>query len=149
MDLQYKQQMAKEQPERYKAYLERKRQTSQRDPKRIAHNKEQKRQYYLKNRYRSLKSYREVNQAVTEEVYISLLRQQGGVCAICGNPETAKDQKGQVRALAIDHDHSTGRLRGLLCFRCNTNLAFIEDKEYMAASLAYLSKYDPSIETVG
>lgn len=49
---------------------------------------------------------------VTELEYAALLALQGGHCALC--PNTPK-----TRRLAVDHDHRTGRVRGLLCFRCN------------------------------
>ena len=53
---------------------------------------------------------------VTTEVYERMLASQGGGCAICGNePKT--------RRLHVDHDHATGRVRGLLCHRCNRVLA--------------------------
>jgi phage regulator Rha-like protein len=55
-----------------------------------------------------------------------MLEHQEGVCAICGKPETVKSRKGEVLALAIDHDHATGKVRGLLCFRCNTTLGTYE-----------------------
>lgn len=48
----------------------------------------------------------------TPEQYDDLLNEQGGVCAVCKRPPGAK-------RLAVDHDHSTGRVRGLTCFRCN------------------------------
>jgi recombination endonuclease VII len=44
--------------------------------------------------------------------YAAMLAAQGGVCAICGNPP-------KTRRLHIDHDHRTGKIRGLLCFTCN------------------------------
>ena len=44
--------------------------------------------------------------------YDAMLAAQGGVCAICGNPP-------KTRRLHIDHDHKTGKVRGLLCFQCN------------------------------
>jgi len=47
--------------------------------------------------------------------YEALLLKQAGVCAICGGCDKAK-------RLAIDHDHETGAIRGLLCFDCNTGI---------------------------
>lgn len=49
---------------------------------------------------------------VTDDVYARMLAQQGGGCAICGNPP-------KTRRLDVDHDHKTGTVRGLLCFVCN------------------------------
>jgi len=55
---------------------------------------------------------------LTQEQFNTLLSQQNGLCAICGKPPK--------RVLAIDHDHVTGRVRGLLCSKCNLNLGFVE-----------------------
>ena len=52
---------------------------------------------------------------VNDEDYARRLAEQGGGCAICGNtPKT--------RRLHVDHDHGDGRVRGLLCHRCNRAL---------------------------
>jgi hypothetical protein len=60
---------------------------------------------------------------VTIEEYDRLLARQGGVCAIC-----RRDRPGKAkRMLAVDHCHRTGRVRGLLCMRCNTTLSAIGD----------------------
>lgn len=48
-----------------------------------------------------------------------MLKAQGGGCAICG-------KKPRKRYLAVDHDHFTGRVRGLLCYFCNTSLGTFE-----------------------
>ena len=53
-------------------------------------------------------------------------RKDHPVCEICGKPETRKNTK----RLTVDHDHETGHFRGLLCFKCNTNLGVYErDRE--------------------
>lgn len=46
---------------------------------------------------------------------------QRGCCAICGEPELAEG-----RCLTIDHDHRTGRFRGLLCLVCNSKLSIFD-----------------------
>jgi len=66
--------------------------------------------------------------------YATLLEQQGGVCAICKEPETFV-RNGRLYSLAVDHNHaccpgrkSCGKcIRGLLCRRCNTMLGLYED----------------------
>jgi len=55
------------------------------------------------------------------EQYDEMLTIQGGVCAICGKPETQK-QNGRVMALAVDHNWETNLIRGLLCNRCNNKI---------------------------
>lgn len=71
--------------------------------------------------------------------YLALLEKQCGVCAICGKPETVTYQNGRIRTLAIDHDHTTGKIRGLLCFRCNTGLVYVEDEAFISMAQAYLA----------
>jgi len=55
-----------------------------------------------------------------------LMAKQHSVCAICGQPETMK-RRGTLQRLAIDHDHKTGKVRGLLCSKCNSALGYFND----------------------
>lgn len=57
---------------------------------------------------------------------------QGGACAIC---------KSALARFHIDHSHATGRVRGLLCHRCNVALAHVEDDAFRTAALAYLKEH--------
>ena len=60
--------------------------------------------------------------------YDALLRRQRGVCAVCRRPEVRVDRRiGRVTALVVDHDHVTERVRGLLCFACNTGIVHAFD----------------------
>lgn len=52
-----------------------------------------------------------------------MLEKQGGVCAICGR----KPPFGRIKNLAVDHDHKTGKIRGLLCNKCNSFLGYVRD----------------------
>lgn len=64
--------------------------------------------------------------------------EQSGKCAICEKPET-KMNYGKVCRLAVDHDHRTGKLRGLLCGKCNAILGMADDDaDVLERSLAYL-----------
>lgn len=58
---------------------------------------------------------------ITEERYAQMLHAQGGVCALC-----RRDRPGRWGQYHVDHDHETGRLRGLLCVRCNAALGFYQ-----------------------
>lgn len=74
------------------------------------------------------------------EEYELLLEAQGGVCAICGRPETAVNQWGPL-VLAVDHDHITGVIRGLLCHRCNRGLGYFHDNpEYLIEAAHYVER---------
>lgn len=66
---------------------------------------------------------------LTLEDYNALLRKQAHRCAICRRPQNAVVRKGnsQARRLAVDHDHVTGTVRGLLCHRCNILVWALED----------------------
>jgi 5-methylcytosine-specific restriction endonuclease McrA len=72
--------------------------------------------------------------------YDAMLESQGGVCAICGR----SPRKGS--SLHVDHDHETGCVRGLLCFRCNGGLGqFAESPERLVEAAEYL---DGALEPV-
>lgn len=60
---------------------------------------------------------------LTVEDYNRLFTQQEGKCAICG-----REQVIEKRQLAVDHDHKTGAVRGLLCGKCNMTLGLFNDK---------------------
>jgi Recombination endonuclease VII len=74
---------------------------------------------------------------MTEQDYYERLEAQGGACSICGrSPEEA----GQVR-LVVDHDHATGRVRGLLCQPCNQGLGRFGDSiERLVSAVRYLDR---------
>lgn len=67
---------------------------------------------------------------LTDNEYNELFLLQQGVCAICGKSESALDRTGKrIRRLAIDHNHATGRVRGLLCGDCNQLIGRLEQDE--------------------
>ena len=80
------------------------------------------------------------NYGITPEEFDRLLDAQGGRCAICG----ATDPRGRVRGsrMHVDHDHATGRVRGLLCFPCNSGMGhFEDDASRLGDAIAYLEKH--------
>ena len=60
---------------------------------------------------------------ITSEEYDALLESQGGGCALCGATTNGKQA---TRSLHVDHDHQTGRVRGILCGPCNQGLHAID-----------------------
>ena len=70
---------------------------------------------------------------ITIEQYDKMLAAQDGVCAICAG------ECGSGRRLAVDHDHGTGRVRALLCVRCNRQLGLFE--AFRDRATAYLAEY--------
>lgn len=83
----------------------------------------------------------EKNYGLTVEQYSALLGSQGGVCAICGNDEpAAHGRTGKKFSLAVDHDHITGRVRGLLCQKCNRAIGLLGDApDTLQRAIAYLA----------
>jgi hypothetical protein len=69
---------------------------------------------------------------VTDDEYARLLAAQDGHCALC--PNTPK-----TRRLHVDHDHATGRVRGLLCFRCNKFLPSWVTREWALRVAEYVA----------
>lgn len=80
-------------------------------------------------------------EVVREGLYGNLIETQRGLCAICGQPETIKRGEA-LKALAVDHDHITGKIRELLCQRCNTVLGIVDDNiEILDTMIEYLLKH--------
>ncbi len=75
-------------------------------------------------------------------------KKQKDKCAICGNNETMKHARGTVNQLAVDHDHVTGKIRGLLCQRCNRALGLLRDDiAVLLSAAAYLTGYKQDTKT--
>lgn len=80
---------------------------------------------------------------ITLQQYNEMLLLQNGVCAICGQKEKVRRQKKAAgpERLAVDHCHESGRVRGLLCFKCNTAIGSLGDTEEMVQRvISYLAK---------
>jgi len=78
------------------------------------------RNYFLQRRY-----------GITEQAYALMEAEQQGLCRICGK----KDSK----RLSVDHNHTTGKIRGLLCRRCNSALGLLgESPERCLQAATYL-----------
>lgn len=80
---------------------------------------------------------------LTPEEYQAKLAEQGGRCAICGQQERTRANNGmRIKDLAVDHDHATGRVRGLLCANCNKGIGNLgEDVDRLIAAARYLLEY--------
>ena len=85
---------------------------------------------------------------MTPAIYEKQFETQGGRCAICHQPERMV-LNGRTKRLAIDHDHRTGEIRDLLCFRCNQILGFSEDSiARLFSAISYLQKHQ-KVDEVG
>jgi len=90
---------------------------------------ERERKYNLKKKY-----------GITPEEYDEMLKNQNGVCKICGTDIP----KGKGR-FHIDHCHRTDKIRGLLCNNCNSMLGFINDNSFiLIKAIRYLSSQTKS-----
>jgi hypothetical protein len=83
------------------------------------------RNYILKQKY-----------GIDNDMYYRMLASQDGVCAICGEVDAVE------RHLAVDHNHDTGEVRGLLCTRCNLGLGLLKEIKTLVNAIAYLEEYD-------
>jgi hypothetical protein len=122
-----------------------------RNPEKIAQHRAKWRAQYPDKTAQALKAWKQQNPGklgeyvrkrrlkhnfgLTVEDYDRLLHLQGGVCAGCGSPPSDR------RRLSVDHDHTTGCVRGLLCTNCNRALGLIYDNPRTLSNLAkYLEK---------
>ena len=70
--------------------------------------------------------------------YEEMIKEQNNQCAICGKIETRKF-KGKPMRLCVDHNHETGKIRGLLCHDCNTGLGkFLDSPDLLTKAAIYL-----------
>ena len=84
---------------------------------------------------------------ITIEQYNEMLAEQNGCCAICEKPE-ANEIGGKTTSLAVDHDHTTGKIRALLCSNCNRGLGlFNDDAALLAKAQSYVLYHDRSGKT--
>jgi len=95
------------------------------------------RTYHKNNRAKVVKqqliSHRRREYGLTEEQYNYMVSSQNNMCAICNKPSH--------KTLHIDHDHVTGKVRGLLCSSCNTGIGFFKDDiSLLNNAIDYLAK---------
>lgn len=101
---------------------------------------EKKRQYAAANSERSKAWKRERYFGVSADQYRSMLEDCGGVCAICGGVNKSG------RALAVDHCHATGKVRGLLCSMCNVAIGRLGDTSAsVMRAVSYLERAERAV----
>lgn len=80
---------------------------------------------------------------LSSEQYWSMYTKQNGLCAICKRPQVVGTK------LDVDHDHATGKIRGLLCRHCNTGLGLFKDSRLLILNaLKYLLTIVPNFSTI-
>jgi len=140
----YKKNKEKEQ-NRYKEWAASNKEKRHKIDKRYSDNnkdkiKERHIMWYKKNKTKSKDADLKYSFGITFDDYNEKLRLQNGVCEICKGLET-HTYKGTVKCLAVDHNHETGQVRGLLCHKCNILVGSIErDKGLVLKAIKYLDK---------
>ena len=110
----------------------------------MSQSKEYKREFMREYRKKNPEKMKAIDLkkrfGITLEYYYEMLNKQNHVCAICKRPENAVDHRtGLPRALAVDHCHISGKIRGLLCTQCNRGLGkFNDNTEYLESAVEYL-----------
>ena len=90
-------------------------------------------QAYKKARHQKVKrQVRMAKYGLTVDDYDRMAKQQDYGCALCGLEEWAT----RDGVLCVDHEHSTGRVRGLLCYNCNLGLGHLKDDPSLLAKAA-------------
>lgn len=108
--------------------------------------KEQFKKYYVKKKRENPDFYKEHNlkyhKYITVDEYNKLFNAQQGCCAICNKKEIAISRWGTVIKLSVDHDHKTGKVRGLLCMKCNHLLGQADDNiDILFKAIQYLREF--------
>lgn len=86
---------------------------------------------------RTVENGRKRLHGLTPEAFQAMHKAQDGLCSICRTDEPTAGK----RSFCVDHDHITGKVRGLLCTRCNTMLGnALDDVKILKAAIVYLEK---------
>lgn len=100
-------------------------------------DRKRKRDRYAANPEHFRQAERKTRYGIEPAEFDALWVRQSGLCAICSEGLTRG-----VRGFALDHEHSTGRVRGLLCPPCNTGIGLLrEDPAIFTAAVAYLEQH--------
>lgn len=90
--------------------------------------------HYKKNRHRVRASQRNAKYSLAKDQFRTMMANQEGLCAIC--EESFQPDK----QFAVDHSHMTGKIRQLLCSRCNTGIGqFLDDPMLVERAMHYLN----------
>lgn len=88
---------------------------------------------------RARKSQLKCSYGITPEDYDRMLLEQNNSCAICNT----KKPTGKWKVFAVDHDHNTGKVRGLLCNECNRGIGLLKDSlTILSSACNYLERHE-------
>lgn len=94
-------------------------------------NKDRYNKYMRQKNKQHYFKYRLYRYDLTVGQHAEMVKAQNNKCAICNCEQTGK------RPLAVDHCHTTGTVRGLLCYNCNRGMHYIDDATFLAKALLY------------
>lgn len=104
-----------------------------------------KKQYLLRGaelRLTARKSWLKRKYGLTLKSYELMEESQQGKCAICERVPIDGGNQFKKNFLCIDHDHTTGKVRGLLCSECNFGISKFDDNvKFLNNAIKYLKKY--------
>lgn len=116
--------------------------------KRKAHYEARKNsEWYLKYKETTLKKYSRANYLkvtfnITVADYDRMVSSQNNHCAACGCAPDSENSGCKYGILEVDHDHQTGKIRGLLCGRCNRGLGQFQDSVIrLEQAVTYLRRF--------
>lgn len=92
------------------------------------------------NEHIKWKSFIQRTYGITADKYYDILKEQDNKCAICES-ENVNSSRISSGKLFIDHCHDTGKVRGLLCFKCNYGIGQLnDDVDLLQKAIVYLNK---------
>lgn len=127
-------------------WVESEKRKKDRDPEGYKQRSKEAQERYRANPENTIRlRYLKARYGLTIEQYVTLEQIQEGLCAICKSPPTGKVRSGKpATRLHVDHDHITGKVRGLLCFDCNVMLGKAKDSiDILTKAAQYLHSFVP------
>jgi hypothetical protein len=98
--------------------------------------KQRRKKRYQENKAEYRSKWLMKNYGIKAADYDRMLLEQGGLCKIC---KSSDHKSKRVEHFAVDHDHETGQVRGLLCHSCNRGIGYLQDRlEIVEAAAKYL-----------
>lgn len=121
-------------------YMKKWREAQMADPVKHARMKERKNNWNRTEKYYEM--YYQKRFGVSYKTLVSMLSVQNGLCANVGCSKSIVMPPSEGDRACVDHSHVTGKVRAILCIRCNTTLGHIEnDKRIVLGLMDYLNKH--------
>lgn len=100
-------------------------------------------QHYCTKECKGHNAYYKRNYGIDERTYKQMKETQNNQCAICGSEGFIIGRNGHTERLCVDHCHSSGRVRALLCHNCNRGLGIFQDNiDNLKEAIKYLEKHN-------